>query len=92
MPEELNRIVADQLSEHLFLHSDEAVENLRAEGVAEERMHFVGNTMIDTLVALEGRFRGLGAAARLGRRARQLRARHPAPPGAGRRARSSPTR
>jgi UDP-N-acetylglucosamine 2-epimerase (non-hydrolysing) len=66
MPEELNRIVADQLAEHLFLHSDEAVENLRAEGVAEERMHFVGNTMIDTLVALEGRFRSLGAAARLG--------------------------
>jgi UDP-N-acetylglucosamine 2-epimerase (non-hydrolysing) len=66
MPEELNRIVADQLSEHLFLHSDEAVENLRAEGVGEERMHFVGNTMIDTLVALEERFRGLGTAARLG--------------------------
>jgi UDP-N-acetylglucosamine 2-epimerase (non-hydrolysing) len=66
MPEELNRIVADQLSELLFLHSDEAVENLRAEGVADERMHFVGNTMIDTLVALEDRFRGLGAAARLG--------------------------
>jgi UDP-N-acetylglucosamine 2-epimerase (non-hydrolysing) len=66
MPEELNRIVADQLSEHLFLHSDEAVENLRAEGFAEERMHFVGNTMIDTLVALEGRFRGLEKARRLG--------------------------
>jgi UDP-N-acetylglucosamine 2-epimerase (non-hydrolysing) len=66
MPEELNRIVADQLSDHLFLHCDEALENLRSEGVAEQRMHFVGNTMIDTLVALEGRFRGLGAAARLG--------------------------
>jgi UDP-N-acetylglucosamine 2-epimerase (non-hydrolysing) len=66
MPEELNRIVADQLSQHLFLHSDEAVENLRAEGVPEERMHFVGNTMIDTLAALESRFRDLGAARRLG--------------------------
>ncbi|HEX9967977.1 MAG TPA: UDP-N-acetylglucosamine 2-epimerase, partial [Solirubrobacterales bacterium] len=66
MPEEVNRIVADQLSEHLFLHSDEASENLRAEGIAEERMHFVGNTMIDTLVALEGRFRAAGAAAKLG--------------------------
>src|SRR4029077_21082846 len=41
-------------------------ENLRAEGIAEERMRFVGNTMIDTLVALEGRFRDLGAAERLG--------------------------
>ncbi len=66
MPEELNRIVADTLSELLFLHSDEAIENLRAEGVGEERMHFVGNTMIDTLVALEGRFRGLESAAGLG--------------------------
>ena len=66
MPEEVNRIVADELSEHLFLHSDEAIENLRAEGIADERMHFAGNTMIDTLVALEGRFRGADAAARLG--------------------------
>src|ERR671918_2945182 len=57
MPEETNRIVADHLSELCFLHSDEAVENLRAEGVADERMRFVGNTMIDTLVALEERFR-----------------------------------
>lgn len=66
MPEEVNRIVADEFSEYLFLHSDEAVENLKAEGIAEERMHFVGNTMIDTLVALEERFRGAGAAAKLG--------------------------
>ncbi len=61
MPEEINRIVTDRLSNYLFLHCDEAVENLRAEGVAEERMHFVGNTMIDTLVALEDRFRSLEA-------------------------------
>ena len=66
MPEELNRIVTDQLSDYLFLHSDEAIENLRAEGIAAERMHFVGNTMIDTLVALEARFRAAGTARRLG--------------------------
>jgi UDP-N-acetylglucosamine 2-epimerase (non-hydrolysing) len=66
MPEEINRIVADEFAEYLFLHSEEAIENLRAEGIAEERMHFVGNTMIDTLVALEGRFRAAGAAARHG--------------------------
>jgi UDP-N-acetylglucosamine 2-epimerase (non-hydrolysing) len=66
MPEEINRIVADEFAEHLFLHSDEAIENLRAEGIAEERMHFVGNTMIDTLVALEDRFRAAGSAAKLG--------------------------
>jgi UDP-N-acetylglucosamine 2-epimerase (non-hydrolysing) len=66
MPEEVNRIVADRFSEYLFLHSDEAIENLRAEGIADARMHFVGNTMIDTLVALEPRFRSAGAAQRLG--------------------------
>ena len=66
MPEEINRIVADEFSEHLFLHSDEAIENLRAEGIGDERMHFVGNTMIDTLVALEDRFRTAGSATKLG--------------------------
>ncbi len=66
MPEEVNRIVADRFSRDLFLHSEEAIANLRAEGIADERMHFVGNTMIDTLVALEDRFRAVGTAARLG--------------------------
>lgn len=66
MPEEVNRIVADRFARWLFLHSPEAVTNLQAEGIAEERMHMVGNTMIDTLVALEDRFRTAGTAARLG--------------------------
>ena len=66
MPEEVNRIVADRFSEWLFLHSPEAVTNLEAEGIAAERMHMVGNTMIDTLVALEDRFRAANSAARLG--------------------------
>jgi UDP-N-acetylglucosamine 2-epimerase (non-hydrolysing) len=66
MPEEINRIVADHLSELLFLHSEEAAENLAAENVAAERIKFVGNTMIDTLVALESRFRSRGTAQRLG--------------------------
>jgi UDP-N-acetylglucosamine 2-epimerase (non-hydrolysing) len=62
MPEEINRIVADALSDHLFLHCEDAIANLRAEGTAEGRMHLVGNTMIDTLVALEERFRAAEAA------------------------------
>ena len=66
MPEELNRIVTDQLSDQLFIHSPEANDNLHAEGIPAERIHLVGNTMIDTLVALEDRFRGAGTAARLG--------------------------
>jgi UDP-N-acetylglucosamine 2-epimerase (non-hydrolysing) len=66
MPEEVNRIVADRFSSHLFLHSEEAIGNLRAEGVGQERMHFVGNTMIDTLVALRDRIAAAGTAAKLG--------------------------
>lgn len=66
MPEEVNRIVADRFAEWLFLHSPEAVTNLRHEGIPEERLHMVGNTMIDSLVALEDRFRNAGSAARLG--------------------------
>jgi len=65
MPEEINRIVADEFSEHLFLHCEEAIENLRADGIADERMHFVGNTMIDSLVAMEERFRNANTAAAL---------------------------
>jgi UDP-N-acetylglucosamine 2-epimerase (non-hydrolysing) len=66
MPEEVNRIVADEFSQYLFLHCEDAIANLRAEGIPEERMHFVGNTMIDTLVALEHRFRAGGVAEKLG--------------------------
>jgi UDP-N-acetylglucosamine 2-epimerase (non-hydrolysing) len=66
MPEEVNRIVADRFAEWLFLHSDEASANLSAEGMPAERMHMVGNTMIDTLVALEDRIRAANSAARLG--------------------------
>ncbi|HEX8066698.1 MAG TPA: UDP-N-acetylglucosamine 2-epimerase (non-hydrolyzing) [Thermoleophilaceae bacterium] len=66
MPEEINRVVADELSQDLLVHSDEAVANLRREGIEDDRVHFVGNTMIDSLVALEGRWRDAGAAERLG--------------------------
>jgi UDP-N-acetylglucosamine 2-epimerase (non-hydrolysing) len=68
MPEETNRIATDHLSSLCFLHCDEAIENLRAEQVPDERMSFVGNTMIDTLVALEERIRERGAAESLGLR------------------------
>ena len=50
MPEEINRILTDQISDLLFLTELEAVENLRREGIAAERTRFVGNVMIDTLV------------------------------------------
>jgi UDP-N-acetylglucosamine 2-epimerase (non-hydrolysing) len=49
MPEEINRIVTDRLSDLLFTPSPDADENLRAEGVPRERVVFVGNVMIDSL-------------------------------------------
>ena len=66
MPEEVNRVVADQLSQFLFVHSTEAVANLRAEGIPDERIHFVGNTMIDSLVAVGRRHRELDVQSRIG--------------------------
>jgi UDP-N-acetylglucosamine 2-epimerase (non-hydrolysing) len=55
MPEELNRVVVDQLSRWCFIHSPEAAHNLAVEGIAAERVEFVGNTMIDTLITLRSR-------------------------------------
>lgn len=52
MPEEINRVVTDRLSDLLFTPARDAWDNLRAEGAAAERVHFVGNIMIDSLVAL----------------------------------------
>jgi len=52
MPEEINRVVTDRLSDILFAPSRDAVSNLRAEGVPAERINFVGNIMIDSLAAL----------------------------------------
>lgn len=57
MPEEVNRVLTDQVSDLLFTHSPEALGNLEREGVGRERVRLVGNTMIDSLVALQGRFR-----------------------------------
>lgn len=52
MPEELNRLVTDQLSDFLLIPSMDASENLRKEGVHKDKIFFVGNIMIDTLVRL----------------------------------------
>ncbi len=49
MPEEVNRVLTDQISDLLFTTERSALDNLRQEGIAEARMHFVGNVMIDTL-------------------------------------------
>lgn len=51
MPEEINRMVTDSITNFFFTTSEHANANLRAMGVTDDRIFFVGNTMIDTLVA-----------------------------------------
>jgi UDP-N-acetylglucosamine 2-epimerase (non-hydrolysing) len=55
MPEEINRILTDQISDLLFVTEESGVRNLRAEGIPSGRIHFVGNTMIDSLREYESR-------------------------------------
>lgn len=52
MPEEINRLVVDAISDLLFAPSKQASENLRREGIEDHRIHFVGNVMIDSMMLL----------------------------------------
>lgn len=56
MPEEINRLVTDAITNFFFTTSEFAGANLREAGIAESQIHFVGNTMIDTLLANRHRF------------------------------------
>ncbi len=56
MPEEVNRIVTDSISNYFFTTSKLANENLRKSGVADEKIFFVGNTMIDSLLGNMSKF------------------------------------
>jgi UDP-N-acetylglucosamine 2-epimerase (non-hydrolysing) len=66
MPEEINRVLTDQISDWLFTTEPEAEVNLLREGIARSRIHFVGNVMIDTLRANLERARQQGTLSRLG--------------------------
>lgn len=66
MPEEINRMVTDSISQLLLIHSPEAKDNLLREGHPESKIHYVGNTMIDTLVAMRERIAEVGAPAKYG--------------------------
>ena len=55
MPEEINRILIDRLSDLLFVTEKSGLRNLQAEGAPRDRIHFVGNTMIDSLREYEAR-------------------------------------
>ncbi len=66
MPEEINRLVTDAVADLLWTPSPDADENLRAEGVPEERIRRVGNIMIDSYELLRDRIAAAGAPARMG--------------------------
>lgn len=57
MPEEINRMVTDSITDHFFTTSEIANANLQKNGVDTDKIHFVGNTMIDTLMAQMPRFK-----------------------------------
>jgi UDP-N-acetylglucosamine 2-epimerase (non-hydrolysing) len=50
MPEEINRLLTDQIADYLFTPSADADENLRREGIPQEKIFFVGNVMVDSLL------------------------------------------
>jgi UDP-N-acetylglucosamine 2-epimerase (non-hydrolysing) len=66
MPEEVNRVVTDRVSDYLFAPSADAVTNLQAEGYREDQVHLVGNVMVDTLLANLDRAIASDALSRLG--------------------------
>lgn len=57
MPEEINRILTDRLTDHFFVTEQSGIDHLLAEGRAKKDIHHTGNTMIDTLVAFEPQVR-----------------------------------
>jgi UDP-N-acetylglucosamine 2-epimerase (non-hydrolysing) len=66
MPEEINRRLCDHLSTYLFTTAREADENLVREGIPRDRIFFVGNTMIDTLLRFRDKVREADASHRFG--------------------------
>jgi UDP-N-acetylglucosamine 2-epimerase (non-hydrolysing) len=66
MPEEVNRVVTDRVSDYLFAPSPDAVANLQAEGYRDDQIHLAGNVMVDTLLANLDRALAGGTLRRLG--------------------------
>jgi UDP-N-acetylglucosamine 2-epimerase (non-hydrolysing) len=66
MPEEVNRLATDRVSDYLFAPSTDAVDNLVREGYRADQVHLVGNVMVDSLVANVGRAKSRAVAARFG--------------------------
>ena len=66
MPEEINRVLTDAIADQLFVTEESGVQNLLREGVAPERIHLVGNVMIDALEACRPRWQEADVLTRLG--------------------------
>jgi UDP-N-acetylglucosamine 2-epimerase (non-hydrolysing) len=66
MPEEINRVLTDQISDLLFTTEESAAGNLEREGIERGKVHFVGNVMIDTLVAHRAKASATGIVEKLG--------------------------
>ena len=66
MPEEVNRVVTDRVSDFLFAPSADAAANLRSEGYRDDQIHLAGNVMVDTLLANLDRAASGGTLGRLG--------------------------
>ena len=69
MPEEINRILTDQLADLLFVTEEDAIHNLTREGIPPNKIHFTGNTMIDSLLACKEKAGASTILHRLGLRA-----------------------
>ena len=66
MPEEINRLLTDQIADYLFTTDMNANKNLLNEGIAEYKIHFVGNVMIDSLLSFKEKALETGILANLG--------------------------
>ena len=70
MPEEINRILTDNIADLLFVTEESGLRNLRQEGVPDAKIHFVGNTMIDSLLAFKEQANGSNILDKLNLRSR----------------------
>ena len=66
MPEEINRLVTDSLSDYMFVSEPSGIRNLKKEGISESKLFFVGNVMIDSLVRFQSKAHTSGIKKTLG--------------------------
>jgi UDP-N-acetylglucosamine 2-epimerase (non-hydrolysing) len=72
MPEEINRIVVDNISDYLFVTEQDGLDNLKREGVADDKVFFVGNVMIDSLAYYHQKSKALNTMGELGVKSKEF--------------------